>query len=101
MIRVRLDEAGSGAPVPPWPARDWGTLDELTQAALLLARLLRAQQQEPDVQPADAAGPGQAPHADPHRARDEDASEPHAKATMPPHYEPTESDQTAPRGEPG
>jgi hypothetical protein len=76
MIRVRLDEAGSGAPVPPGPARDWGTLDELTQAALLLARLLRAQRQEPDVEPADAAGTGQAPHADSRRARDEDASEP-------------------------
>jgi hypothetical protein len=76
MIRVRLDEAGSGAPVPPGPARDWGTLDELTQAALLLARLLRAQRQEPDVEPADAAGTGQAPHADSRRARDEEASEP-------------------------
>jgi hypothetical protein len=60
MIRVRINDsadAGDGpAGTSPVAADDWRTLDELAQAALLLAHRLRTQNQEADVRDAGDGG---------------------------------------------
>jgi hypothetical protein len=83
VIRVRLDDPGGGSSAPR-SAEDWGSLDELVQATLLIANRLRAQQRERDVQETDTAGGEQSADADPRSAEDEDTAEPDADEAMVP-----------------
>ena len=83
VIRVRLDDPGGGSSAPR-SVEEWGSLDELVQATLLIANRLRAQQREPDVQETDTVGAEQPPHADPGPAQDEDTAGPDADEAIDP-----------------
>jgi hypothetical protein len=102
VIRVRLDDPGGGPAVAPQSAQDWGSLDELVQATLLIAHRLRERQRETDAQATDAVAAEQAAQAEPRPVQDEDTAEPDANETMPSaQHGPTESDETVQGGESG